>query len=198
MTPELRQMKLERFLLAWEKLQGLRKAEPAGDQGLQERTAAGQLTEAVGICRPLSDRYIAQISPIMKEHPDYTKEQLTPLLTDELIAKVNSLDDKFGATFMVIPHHVEQVLKGGKHMSRRFRRWGDPGDVFHVKGKPFKFSRIERLRVGDITEDDIRKEGYTNKDEFEQMWYKTHPKSVKAGVKLDPEQLCWCHEYEPA
>jgi len=91
---------------------------------------------------------------------------------------------------------VEQILKGGKHMSRRFRKWGDEGDVFRVKGKAFKFVKVQRLRVGDITDEDIRKEGYATREEFDQMWTKSHPKSVAAGKSLSPDDLCWCHEYE--
>jgi N4-acetylcytidine amidohydrolase len=198
MTPELKEQKLERFLVAWEKLSELRKAEPAGDLSAQNRAAAGLVTTATGIARPLADRYITQIAPLLQQHPDFTREQARALISDEIINTVTALDDKFGASFMVLPHHVDQILKGGKHMSRRFRRWGDPGDVFHVRGKAFRFNRVQQLRVGDITEDDIRKEGYTNKEEFEQMWYKSHPKTVSSGKKLEPDQVCWCHEYEPA
>ena len=53
------------------------------------------------------------------------------------------------------------------------------------------------MKVSDITDDDIRKEGYQTREEFEQMWVKSHPKTVAAGKQLDPEGLCWCHEYEP-
>ena len=44
---------------------------------------------------------------------------------------------------------LEQILKGGKHMSRRFRKWGDEGDVFRVRGKPFRFVRVTRMKVGE-------------------------------------------------
>ena len=53
MTPELKSEKLERLKLAYRKLCELHAAEPAGDAQLQARTAAGQLTEAVGIARSL-------------------------------------------------------------------------------------------------------------------------------------------------
>jgi hypothetical protein len=91
---------------------------------------------------------------------------------------------------------VEQILKGGKHMSRRFRKWGEEGDTFNVKGKTFRFVKVAQMRVGDITDEDIRKEGYATREEFDLMWIKSHPKSVAAGKKLHPDDICWCHEYE--
>ncbi|HYF49841.1 MAG TPA: hypothetical protein VEJ63_10570 [Planctomycetota bacterium] len=189
MPTDLIQEKRSRLTMALEKLRELRSAEPNAEAGTHEKAAAMHLTTTVGIARPLADRYVAVAAAALKSGAgEFSAED---------VAKISSLDDKFGAAFMVLPHHVEQILKGGKHMSRRFRRWGDEGDVFHVRGKAFRFTRIARIRVGDITDDDIRKEGYTTRQEFEQMWYKSHPKSVAAGKTLDPDQLCWCHEYEP-
>lgn len=191
--------KRERLKLAYTKLLELSAAEPGGDPLAQERAAANHVTSTLGISRPLSDRYVAEAVRARKaiQAGDAKESDLDSLLGGDTVKRVSDLDDKFGAAFMVLPHHVEQILKGGKHMSRRFRKWGDEGDIFRVKGKAFRFVKVTRLRVGDITEDDIRKEGYQTKDEFEQMWVKSHPKSVSAGKKLSPDDLCWCHEYEP-
>ncbi|HYG75679.1 MAG TPA: hypothetical protein VEK08_11800 [Planctomycetota bacterium] len=200
MSPELKKEKVARFVLAWSKLDELQQAEPAGDPAAQERAAANHVTSTLGISRPLADRYIAQANIIRKTvlQGAPKPEDVEKLITDELIERVSNLDEKFGMSFMVLPHHVDQILKGGKHMSRRFRRWGDPGDTFLVKGKKFRFTRVDRLRVGDITDEDIKKEGYATREEFDQMWIKSHPKSVAAGKVLKPDDLCWCHEYEPA
>jgi hypothetical protein len=191
MSPELKEEKRQRLKIAFDKLNELHQAEPAGDALAHERAAANHLTTTVGISRPLSDRYVAVAAAARTAGTG-------PEFSDDAIARICNLDDKFGAAFMVLPHHVEQILKGGKHMSRRFRKWGDENDLFHVKGKAFRFTKITRLRVGDITDDDIRKEGYSTREEFDGMWVKSHPKSVAAGKKLNPDDLCWCHEYEPA
>lgn len=191
MTTELLKSKRQRLQAALEKLDELAKAELGGDAQAQERAAAMHLTTIFGISRPLSDRYVAEAAKVRTAGGG-----CEALFQEDVIRRIRGLDDKFGAAFMVLPHHVEQILKGGKHMSRRFRRWGDPGDVFHVKGKPFRFTRVEQMKVSDITDDDIRKEGYTSREEFEAMWVKSHPKTVKAGKTLDQEGLCWCHEYE--
>jgi len=200
MNPDLKFEKLQRLKLAYQKLGELRAAEPAGDPQAQARTAAGQLTEAVGIARPLSDRYVAQALEVRNAVASGAAKEadLDKLLSEAPLERVCQLDDKYGMSFMVLPEHVVWILKGGKQVSRRFRKWGDEGDVFHVKGKPFKFTRVSRMRVGDITDEDIRKEGYTNREDFEQRWVKSHPKSVKAGKTLNPDDLCWHHEYEPA
>ena len=192
MQPELKAEKLKRFAVALEKLKELRSAEPAGDPLAQERAAATHLTTTLGIARPLADRYLAQVAAVLKSNAEATGSAFG----DAHVAAVTNLDDKFGAAFMVLAEHVEQILKGGKQMSRRFRKWGDEGDVFRVKGKSFRFVKVARMRVGDITDDDIKKEGYATREDFEQMWYKSHPKSVAAGKKLNPDDLCWSHEYE--
>jgi len=199
MSATLHAEKLERFKLGYQKLVELNAAEPAGDPLAQERAAATHVTSTLGISRPLADRYVAEAARVRKSvlAGEIQEAQLDSVFAQDAMKRVTDLDDKFGASFMVLAHHVDQILKGGKHMSRRFRKWGDEGDVFRVKGKAFRFVRVTRLRVGDITDEDIRKEGYQTKEEFEQMWVKSHPKSVSAGKKLSPDDLCWCHEYEP-
>ena len=192
MTSELKKEKIERLATALQKLNELRQAEPAGDPMAQQRTAANHLTVTFGISRPLSDRYVAQAAKVFGA--SVPAQDAT--FGDEALNSISNLDDHFGNAFMVLPEHVAQILKGGKHMSRRFRKWGDEGDVFHVKGKPFRFFKVSRMKVSDITDEDIRKEGYTSREEFEQMWVKTHPKAVKSGKALDPDGLCWSHEYE--
>lgn len=189
MSPELQIEKSKRLAAALLKIETLRKAEPQGDPLAQARAAATELTTEYGISRPLSDRYIAEATRAQQAGQS--------AFDQDALGRISDLDDKFGAAFMVLPHHVDQILKGGKHMSRRFRRWGDPGDVFRVRGKAFRFTRVERMKVSDITDDDIRKEGYQTREEFEQMWVKSHPKTVAAGKQLDQDGLCWCHEYEP-
>ena len=198
MSPELKQEKLDRLKLGYKRLTELTTAEPSGDPLAQMRAAATFLTESVGIARPLSDRYLAEVQAVRSAIVAGTAREsdLDMLFSDGAIARVSSLDDKYGLTFMVLPEHVEWILKGGKQMSRRFRKWGDEGDIFRVKGKEFRFTRVSRLRVGDITDDDILKEGYTNREDFEQRWVKSHPKSVKAGKTLNQDDMCWCHEYE--
>jgi hypothetical protein len=192
--------KIQRFKLAYAKLNELYTAGAPADPLAHDRAAANHLTATLGISRPLSDRYVAEAAKVRNAvlSGGAKESDLDGIFSGEPLKKVMDLDDKFGASFMVLPHHVDQILKGGKHMSRRFRKWGDEGDVFHVKGKAFRFFKVSRIKVGDITDDDIRKEGYTTREEFENMWVKSHPKAVAAGKKLNYDDLCWCHEYEPA
>ena len=190
MPSEIEILKLKRLAAAKSKLEELRAKEPQGDMLAHERATANWITSEFGISRPLSDRYVAEVKRVGGEG--------LAEFGHESVKRVTQLDDKFGAAFMVLPHHVDQILKGGKHMSRRFRRWGDEGDVFHVRGKAFRFTHVERMRVCDITDDDIRKEGYASREEFDQMWIKSHPKTVAAGKTLDQDGWCWSHQYEEA
>src|SRR5438045_2164339 len=112
MSPDLKIEKTKRLAAALLKLEALKKDEPAGDALAQERAAANYLTTEFGISRPLSDRYVAEASKVIKAGGS--------AFGDDAVDRITNLDDRFGAAFMVLPHHVEQILKGGKHMSRRF------------------------------------------------------------------------------
>ena len=133
MSPELQIEKTKRLAAALLKLEELRRADPAGDAMAQQRASANYLTTEFGISRPLSDRYVAEAAKVMGAGQSAFGE--------DVLKRLANLDDKFGVSFMVLPHHVAQILQGGKHMSRRFRRWGDPGDIFKVRGKSFRFAR---------------------------------------------------------
>lgn len=184
MSEEFRKLKIERLSSAKAKLDELAKARPDAPREEHLKAATMHLVTAFELPHPLAKKYVALLEANRGESAD----ALIKTLTDH--------DDKHGAGFMVLSNNVEQLLKGNKQMSRRFRRWLDPGDTFSLKGKRFRAVRVVKIKVGEITEDDIRKEGYATKADFEAMWYKSHPKSVAAGKTLDPDQNCWCHEYE--
>jgi len=183
MSTEMNKLKVERVQAGWNKLVELCQTQPALAREEHLKAATMLLVTQYELPHPLAKKYMALI--------DEAKGQVS----ETLLKQITEHDDMHGSRFMVLPNNVDQILKGNKQMSRRFRRWLDPGDTFTVKGKRFRAVRVEKIKVGDITEDDIRKEGYANKEEFEQMWYKSHPKSVAAGKTLDPNQNCWCHEY---
>jgi len=183
MQVDIHALKSERLQAGWNRLQELCQAQPALAREEHLKAATMFLVTQYELPHPLAKKYMALIDAAQGQR------------SETLMLQITEHDDMHGARFMVLPNNVDQILKGNKQMSRRFRRWLDPGDTFSVKGKRFRTVRVEKIKVGDITEDDIRKEGYANKEEFEQMWYKSHPKSVAAGKTLDPQQNCWCHEY---
>lgn len=184
MSEEMKKLKAERLNACWSKLQELCQAQPDVSREEHAKAAVMLLVTQYEIPHPLAKKYLA----LMEETGGKVTNSTLQALTDH--------DDMHGSRFMVLPNNVEQIMAGNKQMSRRFRRWVDPGDTFSVKGLRFKVVRVEKIKVGNITEDDVKKEGYANKADFESMWYKSHPKSVAAGKTLDPNQNCWCHEYE--
>lgn len=186
MPDEMKRLKAERLQACWDKLQQLCKEQPAVAREEHAKAAVMVLVTQYEIPHPLAKKYLALM------------EESGGQVSDAAVSKLTDHDDMHGSRFMVLPNNVEQIMKGNKQMSRRFRRWLDPGDTFSVHGKRFKAVRVEKIKVGQITEEDIKKEGYASKADFEAMWYKSHPKSVAAGKTLDPEQNCWCHEYEEA
>ena len=177
--------KLRRLQTAAAKLAELRAANPAENAVARTRGVVQHLVATFGMCRRLAEDYVQ------------SAERGGAAASAETLRILSDHDDAFGAAFMVLPQHVEMLLAGRKRMSRRAKRWGDAGDVFRVNGKRFRFVRVERVKVSPVTDDDICKEGYASRGEFEQMWMQSHPRTVAAGKKLNYAGWCWRHEYEP-
>jgi hypothetical protein len=72
------------------------------------------------------------------------------------------------------PEMAEKILAGIKtETRRRIRRpytWFRPGDTFAVGSESFRITAIDRQRLGDMTEEDIRREGLNGRSEFVDLW----------------------------
>lgn len=78
------------------------------------------------------------------------------------------------------PEHVEMILAGRKTQTRR--AWKRPmakvGGVYKVRTKlmtpeyhcKIEVTAIRKERLGDITEEDARKEGYASISEYYDVW----------------------------
>jgi len=74
------------------------------------------------------------------------------------------------------PEFVEPILRGSKTQTRRIWRRGPrvkPGGIYQARtklfGKPFallKVTRIWKERLGDISDEDARAEGFTDRESF--------------------------------
>jgi len=94
-------------------------------------------------------------------------------------------------------HHIKKILRGEKTQTRRVsQRKYKVGKVYGVRdrwyGQPkarILITRRFRQRLGDITEEDVRKEGYSSLEEFKKAWEEIH------GV-WDPEDIVWVYEFK--
>lgn len=92
--------------------------------------------------------------------------------------------------------HLRAILEGRKTQTRRVHKhtWR-LGKVYAVRtsyfGKPEGYIRIIRKfrqRLGDISAEDVRKEGFSSVEEFREAWVALHG-------SWDPAQIVWVYEF---
>ena len=93
--------------------------------------------------------------------------------------------------------HLKKIVRGEKTMTRRtHKRTLKVGKIYSIRSRYFekskehiKITRKFRQRLGDITLEDVRKEGYETHDDFKRAW-------IEIEGKWDPDQLVWAYEFE--
>lgn len=96
-------------------------------------------------------------------------------------------------------YHIEKILRGEKTMTRRLHtrpyRVGHTyriqRDWYHWTDIYIRITRRFRQRLGNISPEDIRKEGYRTLAEFKGAW-------IEINDEWDPDQLVWVYEFEKA
>lgn len=95
------------------------------------------------------------------------------------------------------PEHVEPILAGRKTQTRRVgkKRW-KVGAVYQARvnyyAKPFAKLRIIAIRqerLGDICEEDARREGARSLEEFQRVFERVYGRWV-------PDELVWVIDFE--
>lgn len=93
--------------------------------------------------------------------------------------------------------HIKKIVRGEKTMTRRTHKYTlTVGKIYGIRSRYFekskehiKITRKFQQRLGDITIEDIRKEGYETLDDFKRAW-------IEIYGKWDPEQLVWVYGFE--
>lgn len=89
------------------------------------------------------------------------------------------------------PKLVEAARAGRKTQQRRNGLYAYPGEIFKLDGDRFKVTRVERRRVGDMTDVKARAEGYPSNDAYKDLIPRMHK-----GMVWDDEALVWVHCFE--
>ena len=87
---------------------------------------------------------------------------------------------------------VEAVLAGRKTQQRRNGVYGYPGETFELKGKSFKITDLRRETLGDMTDEDARREGYSGLEMYMDLIKRMHQ-----GMQIDESAKVWVHEFAP-
>jgi N4-acetylcytidine amidohydrolase len=87
---------------------------------------------------------------------------------------------------------VKKVLAGEKTATRRNGRYADPGEIMVLEGKKFVVENVYSQSLGELTDDDARREGYATVEEYKQSILSYHP-----GMPWLPQMRVWVHEFRP-
>ncbi len=87
---------------------------------------------------------------------------------------------------------VKKVLAGEKTATRRNGRYADPGEIMTLEGRRFVVERVYSQSLGELTDDDARREGYPTVEEYKQSILSIHP-----GMPWLPQMRVWVHEFRP-
>ena len=88
------------------------------------------------------------------------------------------------------PELVEAALAGRKTEQRRDGLYAYPGERFTLKGVVFEVVEIRRERLGEMTDEDARREGYENLEAYKQAILSIHP-----GMRWNPDGYVWVHVF---
>jgi len=95
--------------------------------------------------------------------------------------------------------HIKKIFEGEKTQTRRIHRhtW-KLGKTYAIRtswfGKPegyIKIIRKFRQKLGEISPEDVKKEGYNSLKEFRNAWEEIHGKG-----SWDPEQIVTVYEFK--
>lgn len=87
---------------------------------------------------------------------------------------------------------VKKVLAGEKTATRRNGRYADPGEIMTLEGRQFVVESVYSQSLGELTDDDARREGYPTVEEYKQSILAYHP-----GMPWLPQMRVWVHEFRP-
>ena len=87
---------------------------------------------------------------------------------------------------------IEKVLSGEKTATRRNGRYADPGEIMTLEGRQFVVDRVYSQSLGELTDDDARREGFSTVEEYKQSILSYHP-----GMPWLPQMRVWVHEFSP-
>ena len=91
---------------------------------------------------------------------------------------------------VTVEKDVEKVLAGEKTATRRNGRYADPGEIMELKGKKFIVEKVYSQSLGELTDEDAKREGYASVEEYKQSILSFHP-----GMPWLPKMRVWVHEF---
>ena len=88
------------------------------------------------------------------------------------------------------PKLVAATKAGVKTQQRRDGVYGFPGETFDLEGETFIITDLSRQRIGDMTDEHAKAEGYPNLEMYKDIILRMH-----AGMTWNPDSLVWVHTF---
>ncbi len=89
------------------------------------------------------------------------------------------------------PKLVAFALEGKKTQQRRNGVYGYPDEIFEIEGKKFVITSLVQQRLGDMTDEDARAEGYPDLNAYKDIILKMH-----GGMNWNDEAFAWVHSFK--
>jgi hypothetical protein len=94
----------------------------------------------------------------------------------------------------VLPNeHIQQMAAAGKlTQMHRGHKYADEGDVFEIDGQRFEVTDVTHRTLGDMTDEDARREGSEDLEAYKQRLKRVHD-----NFEWDPDSDVVRHRFEP-
>ncbi|WP_123536171.1 ASCH domain-containing protein [Halosimplex salinum] len=94
----------------------------------------------------------------------------------------------------ILPNgHVQQMAADGEvTQMHRGHRYADEGDTFEIDGQTFEVTDVTRRTLGDLTDEDARREGSTDLDAYQERLNRVHDE-----FEWDDDSEVVRHRFEP-
>jgi len=93
---------------------------------------------------------------------------------------------------VTLPEDVEKVIAGKKTATRRNGRYADVGEIMDLNGHKFVVEKVYSQSLGELTDEDAKREGYASLEEYKNSILSLHP-----GMPWVPKMRVWVHEFRP-
>lgn len=91
---------------------------------------------------------------------------------------------------VTMEEEVRKVLSGAKTATRRNGRYADQGEIMILEGRQFVVHSVYTQMLGELTDEDAKREGFTTVEEYKQSILAIHPK-----MPWLPKMRVWVHEF---
>ncbi|MHA6259727.1 ASCH domain-containing protein [Sporosarcina sp. CAU 1771] len=87
---------------------------------------------------------------------------------------------------------VAKVLSGEKRATRRNGVYAYPGEIMELDGGKYIVDALYRQKLGEMTDEHAKQEGFNNMEEYKDSILALHPK-----MPWLPTMNVWVHEFSP-